>query len=220
MLSGAKCRSLLEDLAVIGTKHLPFLVENKKADPSPEMRDQDDMAEGGITFQVPTFRQAADSLAPPARHANAFCVFSTSVSPIPSMPCGGGNYSGEFGCGDAFCHAGRKVRDAKDHGCRWRGQATDFSRGPVGSALRVRTRIGLESGSAGRPEFEDCGGSQRHDGHRPQWEGGARGYDRRGSAPDRQRHLQQIRSRTTDDGRRCFSTQAQQGYLGGIEFSG
>jgi hypothetical protein len=65
MLSAAKCRSLLEDLAVIGTKHLPFLVENKKAGPSPEMRDRDDMAEGGITFQVPTFRQAADLLARP-----------------------------------------------------------------------------------------------------------------------------------------------------------
>jgi hypothetical protein len=36
MLSVAKRRSLLEDLAVIGTKHLLFLLENKqKADPSP-----------------------------------------------------------------------------------------------------------------------------------------------------------------------------------------
>jgi hypothetical protein len=33
MLSAAKCRSLLEDLAVIGTKHLLFLIETKqKAD--------------------------------------------------------------------------------------------------------------------------------------------------------------------------------------------
>jgi hypothetical protein len=39
MLSAAKCRSLLEDLAVIGTKHLLFLVENKqKADPSLRLR--------------------------------------------------------------------------------------------------------------------------------------------------------------------------------------
>jgi len=30
MLSEAKCRSLLEDLAVIGTKHLLFLVENEQ----------------------------------------------------------------------------------------------------------------------------------------------------------------------------------------------
>jgi hypothetical protein len=35
MLSEAKCRSLLEDLAVIGTKHLLLRIENKqKADPS------------------------------------------------------------------------------------------------------------------------------------------------------------------------------------------
>jgi hypothetical protein len=39
MLSDAKCRSLLEDLAVIGTKHLLFFIESKrKADPSLPLR--------------------------------------------------------------------------------------------------------------------------------------------------------------------------------------
>jgi hypothetical protein len=39
MLSEAKCRSLLEDLAVIGTKHLLFFIESKqKADPSLPLR--------------------------------------------------------------------------------------------------------------------------------------------------------------------------------------
>jgi hypothetical protein len=39
MLSAAKCRSLLEDFALIGTKHLLFLIENKqKADPFATLR--------------------------------------------------------------------------------------------------------------------------------------------------------------------------------------
>ena len=79
------------------------------------MRDQDDVAEG--PFQVPTFRQAADLLAGHARHSNAFHVSCPSECPIPSMRCGEGSDSGEFGCGNAFCPAEGQVLDAEDHGC-------------------------------------------------------------------------------------------------------